>query len=238
MSTVLLAYPPLPSAVRPWMHLLQQQAVYETARAVLAAHGEPGPELSKHILFAPAHMSVLPILAIAARDFAEFSEPEGTNRPLRIPVRLYTDPSWPPEPAFPLESALLPSMIARLQHPAWFQPPVPLLEVVHQNRPEVCVAAGDPAAIGRQLQGYDHRFQQIIIFESLIPEGGTVPELPGPMFRLERRINDEVEKHMSGIDDPIARGGVWRSMLAGDESFDLEPFQPFGLGIEMALRRG
>jgi len=113
MSSVFLAYAPLEAswlkANRPsWKHLLQQRVAYETARAVLAGHGNEGPQLSEHVLFAPARLDLLPILALAARDYAQFAEPEGSERPQHAPIRLYE--SWRGEPPLDDASAAMNSM--------------------------------------------------------------------------------------------------------------------------------
>jgi hypothetical protein len=128
-------------------------------------------------------------------------------------------------------------MMDRLLHPAWFDAPVPLPEIVERYRPEVCVIAGDPNSIARQLRGLDHQFVQILIFESLMPRTTEMPRLPGEIVRAERLISELVEKHSSRMEDPIRRSGVWQSMLNRDEFLpDLERFLPFGLAIEIAIR--
>jgi hypothetical protein len=229
VANILLVYDVIERESSSWIHLLQQQAIYDSARAVLASHGDRGPQLSEHTLIAPAHVDVLPILAITARDYAEFTEPEGERRPSRIPITLYADPSW----NFAGTSRLL---MATLLHPSWFEVPVSLREIVQRYAPEICIAAGDPTSIAKRLWDLDHRFRQALIFESLMRDGDEMPEMPGRLVRVERVIKDRAEQHISKLGDQAARNDVWNSMIRHRELIDLEPFFPFGLAIELAIR--
>jgi hypothetical protein len=215
--------------------LLQRRVAYETARAVLAAHGEKGPELSEHTLLAPAHLDILPILAIVARDYAEFAEPEGMKRQRRAPIRLYESPRW--AQAFGEVDEATSEMMQTLQHPAWFESPIPLGRALQSWPADICVAACDPDSLRRLLAETDRRFARIVIIESLNVREDKFADtdLPGEVVRLERRIGAEMTRHRERLETPQAREGMWRFMMR-EQSFDLEPAVPFGLGIEMVIR--
>jgi hypothetical protein len=124
-------------------------------------------------LFVPANLDILPLLAIAARDFASFAEPEGLERP-RAPFLVYDDEGWDGDSEGMEE-------MQHLLHPAWFQRlGMSLPQAVSQFRPENCIIMGDPRQIARRLTPLPEPFSRVVHFRRLAVEGGVAPgTLPG-----------------------------------------------------------
>src|ERR1043166_1090625 len=113
MAGFLLVYERAPAAEHSWIPLLQHQATIAVARAILSDAEAEVPALSRHLLLVPADLDLLPLLAIVARDFASFAEPEGQERP-RAPFLVYDDERWEDDTEG-LEE------MRHLLHAAWFQ---------------------------------------------------------------------------------------------------------------------
>lgn len=220
MQNALLLYEPLPERGNPWLHLLQQQAVVAAARALLA--GQEGEEAgwSGHHLLAPRHMDILPLLALAAQDFARFAEPEGLER-ATAPIVLYDDQPWPPD-GIPAEDA------THLVHPAWFTPmDQGLFGAVRAVRPAICVSVVSAARTHDVLERLGWSFERGVYFEALSAGEERRPELPSRFVAADARL------------DGLARGspvqGMWAAMLGEGVLPELEPFAAFGPAVEMAI---
>lgn len=113
MAGFLLLYKPLQTSPGSWQPMLQHQAIVAVTRAILTHGTSDAPELSDHLLFAPLNLDILPLLATAASDFADFVEPKAGERP-RTPIQLYDDGSWTDDPDGADE-------LRHLLHPSWFK---------------------------------------------------------------------------------------------------------------------
>jgi hypothetical protein len=227
MPTFLLLYERLASELGSWRPLLQQQAVLAAARAVLTHDRSEEPALSEHRLLAPCNLDILPLLAITARDYASFGEPEGTERH-RPPITLYHDDTWPAET---LEAD---DEMRKLLHPAWFDPPtLDLRSTILEFRPKVCITVADQERTRASILGIDHRFERVVYLEQLSTEqdavrGESPPEFVAADAMLRQRIEATAR-------EGVVSRGMWESMLAEGEAPDLEPFVAFGPAIEMAI---
>ena len=228
MTTFLLMYERLSSAERRWQPLLQQQAIMAVARAVLSRDRSEETALSDHLLIAPANLDILPLLAMAARDYAAFAEPESPERP-RAPISLYEDDSMTGDHAPEME---------HLFHPAWFRRlGVSLEQAVTEFKPEVGILAAPPSHMRDRLVGLRHRFGRLLYLQSLsLGLDAVADDRLGPFIA----IDENLERHIRAAEEQMARDGIlpkstWEAMFADEERPDLEPFTAFGPAFELAI---
>ena len=223
LETFLLLYEPIPARSGSWMVLLQQQAVAAAVRAVLADQQEQTPAWSGNLLLAPCDIEILPLLALAAHDFASFAEPEARERP-QAPIILYNEGSWPPEVAGD------PEEMRHLLHPAWFVvQDLALNEAVLALKPRTCISVMSARRTRNRLAEISWTFERVVYFETLSVDGDERPsDLPASFSAADRQLAGRISRS--------ARvPGIWESMLGEGESPDLEPFIAFGAAVEMAI---
>jgi hypothetical protein len=228
MTTILALYEKPIEPVPSWVPLLQQQALLAASRAILSDDRSAEPARSQHVLLVPANLDLLPLLTIAARDFATFAEPEAPERPV-APIVLYEDGSLEDMPDGMDEMELL-------FHPAWFQRPrSSLAETVTEHRPRVCVVLGDVRSIIVQRGELLRNVERIVYFEHLARSGleGVPERLRGRLIAADGHLQGLIERARSEGEHPSP--STWDSMLREGEEFDLEPFVAFGPAIEMAM---
>jgi hypothetical protein len=227
MTTVLVLYEKAVDP-RPWVPLLQHEALLAASRAILSHDRSEEPARSEHVLLVPANLDILPLLATAARDFATFAEPEGRERPT-APIVLYEDGTLEEMPEDMDEMQLL-------FHPAWFERPrLGLQDTVAQRRPEVCVVLGDLRRTIIQRGEVLRNVGRIVYFEHLTTSGleGVPANLRERLIAADRRLQDRVERGRSEGEHPSQ--SLWESMRLEGEELDLEPFVAFGAAIEMTI---
>jgi hypothetical protein len=227
MAGFLLVYERPPAREHSWIPLLQHQATIAVARAVLSDERSEVPALAPHLLLVPANLDILPLLAIAARDFASFAEPEGGERP-RAPFLVYEDERWEGDSEGMEE-------MQHLLHPAWFwRLGMSLPQAVSQFRPENCFMVGDPRQIARRLAELPP-FRRVIHFRHLSVEGGVAPgRLPGEAVAADDLLAARIDAMGHELDRGQERESMWQRLLREGDSPDLEPFVAFGPAIEMA----
>jgi hypothetical protein len=229
MAGFVLIYERPPAREHSWIPLLQHQATIAVARAILSDAQSEVPALSRHVLLVPAELDILPLLAIVARDFASFAEPEGEERS-RAPFLVYDDQRWQGD-AEGMEE------MQYLLHPAWFRRlGLSLSEAVSEFRPENCIVMGDPGQIARRLADLPRGFQRIVHFEHLAVEGGVERlRLPGEAVAADRLLDDRIRSIGREIERGPASTSMWQTLLSEGDAPDLEPFVAFGPATEMSL---
>jgi hypothetical protein len=216
MAGFLLLYERLQTHTGSWQPMLQHQAVVAVARAVLTHGTSQAPELSDDILFAPLNLDILPLLAMTASDFAEFAEPEASERP-RTPIRLYDDGSWEDD----REGA---DELRHLLHQSWFERlNLDLAGTIREFRPENGVILGDPRQIVARDGELLSSFNRIVYFNHLVTELPVL--LPVEMIAADALLERSIEGRISEAGgEPAARMSMWDAMLREEPPPDLEPF--------------
>jgi hypothetical protein len=230
MAGFLLLYEKLSTGSASWQPMLQHQAIIAVARAILAHGSSEVPELSNHTLFAPLNLDVLPLLAIAASDFADFAEPEALERP-RTPIELYDDGSWKDGPEGVDE-------MRHLLHQSWFaRRGLDLAGAIRTFKPENCVVLGDPGLIAARHGRLLSSFRRIVHFNHLVTNSpGLRAGLPGQPIAADDLLENSIADGIRRIDgEPTARKSMWDTMLGEGTAPDLEPFVAFGPAIEMTV---
>ena len=230
MTTVLVLYertrdPP------PWLPLLQHEALFAVSRAILSHDRSEEPARSGHVLLAPANLDILPLLAIAARDFAAFVEPEGRERPT-APIVLYEDGSLE-------ETSEDMDEMRALFHPAWFlRSGLGLREAMAHHAPEVCIVLGDLRQAIAERGELMRDVRRIVYFEHLLTsELARVPaNLRERLVAPDRLLQDRIEG--GRVEGGRPSRSTWDTLRLEGEGFDLEPFVAFGPAIEMAILGG
>jgi hypothetical protein len=216
------------SAEHSWKPLLQHQALLAVSRAILADERSEAPALSAHELFVPRNLDVLPLLALIARDFASFAEPEGDDRG-RTPLLLYEDGSGD------LDSEDMAEM-QHLLHPAWFHDlNLTLADVMKRRQPQVCVIIGDPIQAARRLIQFRDQFRIVVQFEQLTTGDAADLALFFPRVVAADRILQQAMDARRGEREREPTRSVWSTMFREDEAVELEPFVAFGPALEMAV---
>lgn len=227
MSGFVLVYEKLRPHAELWQPLLQHQAIVAVARAVLTHGTSQQPELSDDVLFAPLNLDILPLLALVASDFADFTEPDGTTRP-RTPMRLYRDRSFQDD-AEDMDG------LREMLHPAWFESlDQDLPGIIDKYHPTTCIIAGDPTQIVERDRDLLARFNRIVQFRHLAARFETPSvRLPGMVITADDHMNEAITTGMKGIEGELAPRSVWDTMLREGETPQLEPFVAFGPALEM-----
>ncbi|HQX53227.1 MAG TPA: hypothetical protein PLR25_25125 [Planctomycetaceae bacterium] len=223
--------------------LLEQQAILAITRAVLARPSENRMHLSEHKLLVPAHLDILPLLALAANDYAQFVEPEADHLRERSPMMLYHDDSA----AESLESH---EMTRRFMHPRWFndQGPVRFHKLIFDHRPDVCVVLGQVSSIMEKMGDIDYRFPSCVCFSTLMHDHADQRDMLGRIARRVTMADEFMAEHLQTAarrmdiqGDPMHKG-MWSQMYVDENGKRaehslprLEPFVAFGTAIEMAL---
>jgi hypothetical protein len=232
MAGFLLLYEEGSAGISSWQPMLQHQAIIAVARAILTHGSSEVPELSNHLLFAPLNLDVLPLLAIAASDFADFAEPEAVERP-RTPIALYDDGSWKDSPEETGE-------MHHLLHQSWFERlGLGLAGTIAKFQPENCVILGDPELIAARHGQLLSTFRRIVHFNHLITNApGRRAGLPGQPIAADGLLENSIAEAIKSVDgEPTARESMWDTMLGEGTVPDLEPFVAFGPAIEMTVLR-
>jgi hypothetical protein len=205
------------------MPLLQQQAVLAATRAVVTNDRSEQPTLSDNLLLAPCNLDILPLLAIAARDYSTFAEPESRESP-RPAITLYHDGTW----ETPADDDM-----QRLLHPAWFVPPtMNLKQAARHYRPQVCISMVGAHRTRQLTSDLEHRFERVLYLQHLSTEPSTIGGEPSDFVAADEMLRQQIEASAPAGGETR---GMWDSLLAESEAPDLEPFVAFGPAIEMGI---
>jgi hypothetical protein len=220
--------------------LLEHQAIIGITRSILANYSREtsGMSVSEHKILVPAHLDILPLLALVADDYTELVEPEPEKVNKTAPFILYWDElSEPANNDYSTRSFL---------HPRWFgfySERSTLQTKVYQHQPNVCVLLGGTRETIEKLRGLDYTFKHLIAFSSLrslneedeFNLSNTAKRIIIADDQFEATITSSMRK-LNLRSDNFQRFGYWSNMYGPEESLpDLEPFVAFGVAFEMAM---
>lgn len=222
--------------------LLEHQAIIGITRSVLANYSQEigGMSMSEHRMLVPAHLDILPLLAIAADDYTELIEPEPEKINKPSPFILYRDELN--------EQQMNDGLIQNFLQPRWFgfdSLRNNLQDSVYEYRPDVCVLLSISQETIENLKRLDYRFKHLITFFSLqsardqkYDSGDIADRVTVADQQFESAVINSIRK----LDLPLNNSesfGFWSSMYGKEERLpDIEPFVAFGAAFEMAVFLG
>ena len=226
----------------PEQFLLEHQATIAITRSVLGARiREQGTEsrmagdvgtmkLSEHKLFVPAHLDLMPLLALVMDDYLEFQQPESGESVREMPIVLYRTPS-----EFTQEEE---EMIAAYSASGWFANPgkdIILGDLLQRYNIDATVVIGSPGPNARSL-ALKSQSRRMIGFSALLEAGDRQPlenmQLADLLF--DRQMRDNLEKFNLSASS-TERLGFWAGQYGEESLPQLERFVPFGPAFEMLM---
>ena len=212
---------------------LEKQAILAIVRSFLAGNNQKRIG-DVHSLLVPAHLDILPLMALVAEDFAEFVEPEPDKEPKPMPLIIYYDQFSRPGKNKALYDKFL--------HGRWFSliGQISLREIHSQYRPDTCIHLGRSTEYLREIFNGEYSFRNVVGFSA---------------FMGEENINQDRESFQLSMADNIFRRDILRTLdqlKMSEEEMDqlrgwislpdnlnqeerLEPFIPFGLSTERVM---
>lgn len=216
--------------------LLEHQAIYNITRSIVTSFSTEGPTISEHKIILPAHLDILPLIALVANDYTEIVEPEPQRIPREVPFILYDAQGLKEDEYGSIMTVLLRcnSFITKYLE-------TDLSSLIYDLKPETCIIIGEGTQKLNSLMNLNYSFQHIVVFSVFSPDlAFTKYSSVAKYFTVaDETFTTLLREGARKVDimyENIDQFSQWsRSYANGESKPDLEPLIHFGAATEIAL---